>query len=400
MAAPFASEDLEKLKKFIDFVSQNPLILNMPQLEFVKIFIEKFGGKVPEGTFEMPAGGKCPFGGNIKTEAKTSSVPHEEENNAEAEMDVESDESEIELDMEGVIPPDRVPEQSTIDFSKNSTEEEIDKASELRSEAAAAYSEQRYGEAIDFYTQAIELNPGNALFHAKRGQAFLKLQKPNACIRDCNRALAINCDSAAAYKFRGRAHRLLGNWEEAAKDLRQACKLDFDEEADEWLREVTPNAKKIEQHRLKQQRKKDERDRKAREVRREKARTEASQQQQQQEKHDNTSMPGGLSAGANLIDLLSSISDPEIMAALQDILKNPVNIEKYKSNPKLANIIDVFKSSFPGGVGGFPGGFPGSFPSTAGANDADDGNTATAPPNSEDNKPQSKKPDFVDDGLD
>lgn len=44
---------------------------------------------------------KCPFGGNIKTEAKTSSVPHEEENNAEAEMDVESDESEIELDMEG-----------------------------------------------------------------------------------------------------------------------------------------------------------------------------------------------------------------------------------------------------------------------------------------------------------
>uniref|UniRef100_A0A1B0A3C6 STI1 domain-containing protein n=1 Tax=Glossina pallidipes TaxID=7398 RepID=A0A1B0A3C6_GLOPL len=302
----------------------------------------------------------------------------------------------------GVIPPDRVPEQSTIDFSKNSTEEEIDKASELRSEAAAAYSEQRYGEAIDFYTQAIELNPGNALFHAKRGQAFLKLQKPNACIRDCNRALAINCDSAAAYKFRGRAHRLLGNWEEAAKDLRQACKLDFDEEADEWLREVTPNAKKIEQHRLKQQRKKDERDRKAREVRREKARTEASQQQQQQqqEKNDNTSMPGGFSAGANLIDLLSSINDPEVMAALQDILKNPANIEKYKSNPKLAKIIDVFKSSFPCGVGGFPGGFPGSFPSTAGANDTDDGNTATAPPNSEDNKPQSKKPDFVDDGLD
>ncbi|KAI9590101.1 hypothetical protein GQX74_008269 [Glossina fuscipes] len=855
MAAPFASEDLEKLKKFIDFVSQNPLILNMPQLEFVKIFIEKFGGKVPEGTFEMPAGGKCPFGGNIKTEAKTSSVPHEEENSAEAEMDVESDESEIELDMEvasarptenntttdttetanvvyleekpykrcnrkrksmksekskrktktkiakkkvrcfnnvnmdplytseilikteqtddeeligqssrynnpthiddllddkdadfvlesdrddeplimlrkkrgrpakypprddlfddrrrkeprpiicgslckqkcaekftekqrilmcdhywnlsrekridyirshtkakrsirlrrrgeckrnnvcvyyledvalqnaalirvcrsyfeatlrlshydikkaldgfelqpelevkpviietkesrnyrnqytkrkeieqtldpvtgnlvplytctsenitnlsstdgsklkkkrirrdptqpvarsprpincaerciykchtkfteeqrqqicsnfwtmdykrrkdfilsrvetreilyettpefrksnrpprtyhtrfylraglhgenqrvcksfmmatlrighhfisnalqfadqttgyytggdrrGVIPPDRVPEQSTIDFSKNPTEEEIDKAGELRSQAAAAYSDQMYAEAIDFYTQAIELNPGNALFHAKRGQAFLKLQKPNACIRDCNRALAINCDSAAAYKFRGRAHRLLGNWEEAAKDLRQACKLDFDEEADEWLREVTPNAKKIEQHRLKQQRKKDEHDRKAREVRREKARTEASQQQQQHEKHDNTSMPGGFSAGANLIDLLSSINDPEVMAALQDIMKNPTNIEKYKSNPKLAKIIDVFKSSFPCGVGGFPGGFPGSFPSTAGANEPDDDNTATAPPNPEDNKPQSKKPDFVDDGLD
>jgi hypothetical protein len=35
--------------------------------------------------------------------------------------------------------------------------------------------------------------------------------------------------------------RLLGHWAEAAQDLRNACKIDFDEQADEWLREVTPN---------------------------------------------------------------------------------------------------------------------------------------------------------------
>ena len=35
--------------------------------------------------------------------------------------------------------------------------------------------------------------------------------------------------------------RLLGNFEEAAQDLRLACKIDFDETADEWLKEVTPN---------------------------------------------------------------------------------------------------------------------------------------------------------------
>ena len=79
------------------------------------------------------------------------------------------------------------------------------------------------------------------MLYAKRGQCFLKLNKPNACIRDCSRALQINPDNAAAYKFRGRAHRLLGRWEEAAQDLRNACKIDFDEQADEWLREVTPN---------------------------------------------------------------------------------------------------------------------------------------------------------------
>ena len=28
---------------------------------------------------------------------------------------------------------------------------------------------------------------------------------------------------------------------EAAKDLRLACKIDFDDQADEWLKDVTPN---------------------------------------------------------------------------------------------------------------------------------------------------------------
>lgn len=33
------------------------------------------------------------------------------------------------------------------------------------------------------------------------------MNKPNACIKDCTQALELNCDSAAAYKFRGRAYR-------------------------------------------------------------------------------------------------------------------------------------------------------------------------------------------------
>ena len=35
--------------------------------------------------------------------------------------------------------------------------------------------------------------------------------------------------------------RLLGNFLEAAKDLRLACKIDYDDQAKEWLDEVTPN---------------------------------------------------------------------------------------------------------------------------------------------------------------
>ncbi|XP_073833526.1 uncharacterized protein isoform X5 [Musca autumnalis] len=93
-------EDLEKLKKFIDFVSANPLILNVPQLGFLKRFIEKFGGKVPEGEYQMPAGGKCPFGGDAKTETKTQPPPTQDDDAAEPVVEEESEESEVELDME------------------------------------------------------------------------------------------------------------------------------------------------------------------------------------------------------------------------------------------------------------------------------------------------------------
>lgn len=37
-----------------------------------------------------------------------------------------------------------------------------------------------------------------------------------------------------------RSHRLLGHWEEAARDLAMACKLDYDDEASAMLKEVQP----------------------------------------------------------------------------------------------------------------------------------------------------------------
>ena len=35
--------------------------------------------------------------------------------------------------------------------------------------------------------------------------------------------------------------RLLGEWEKAKKDLATACKIDWDDQADEWLKAATPN---------------------------------------------------------------------------------------------------------------------------------------------------------------
>lgn len=139
------------------------------------------------------------------------------------------------------LEPDEDTPQKMGNSTLQPTEEEIAESQSKRSEAVSAFVEKDYEKAIQLYTEAIVLNPQAALLYAKRSQVFLILNKPNACIRDCNRAIELNPDSAAAHKFRGRAYHLLGKFEEAANDLRLACKLDFDEQADEWLRETTPN---------------------------------------------------------------------------------------------------------------------------------------------------------------
>lgn len=255
--------------------------------------------------------------------------------------------------LDTVVSPDNDEAQEMGDDTKEATEEEMDQASELRGKAAKAYSEGDFEgkdriwgksffinsfslpDAVNFYTEAILLNP-NALFFAKRGQAFLKLHKPNAAIRDCNRALELNPDSASAYKFRGRANRLLGNWEAAAMDLRQACKLDYDEETDEWLKEVTPNAKKIEQHLIKQERKKAEKelnDRKERVRRAQEANKRAAEENKKNAADDDGGDfgMGGMGGMGLPPDFLEAMSDPEISAALQDVMSNPANIMKWVS---------------------------------------------------------------------
>ena len=67
---------------------------------------------------------------------------------------------------------------------------------------------------------------------------YVRLEKPNAAIRDCDEATRINPDSAQGYKWRGKAHCLLGNWEAASKDLQMACRLDYDDDANAALKDI------------------------------------------------------------------------------------------------------------------------------------------------------------------
>ncbi|QQP38696.1 Hsc70-interacting protein [Caligus rogercresseyi] len=87
------------------------------------------------------------------------------------------------------------------------SESDMESFDTKRSEAMSALGSGDWDKAISLFTEAIQLNPQSAAMFAKRGTCYLKMKRPKACIRDCNRAIELNPDNASAYKFRGRSHR-------------------------------------------------------------------------------------------------------------------------------------------------------------------------------------------------
>ncbi|XP_053612668.1 hsc70-interacting protein-like [Plodia interpunctella] len=354
MSCPISDEHISQLKSFIEMCRNTPQVIHHPKLSFFKDYLASFGVSIPTAGFSTknsaPSGDS---GANNKPEAAQSS---------DDEPEVESD---VELDMDGVVEPDVLSDSQVMgDLSKEEvSDEERDQSDEKRSEAMRAFSEQKFDEALKLYNEAILLNPLSALLFAKRGQIYLKLNKPNACIKDCTRALELNCDSAAAYKFRGRAYRLLGKFEEASHDLCESLKIDYDDQANEWLNEVKPNAEKLRQHKLTVQRKKEEK-----EHREKLRRLHAAREARSRARGADAGGFPGAGAGFNpqdfssLLmdpDIMAAFQDPEVTAAFQDVSANPANFVKYQNNPKIAAVIEKLQGKLGKGGGLFSGGFPG-----------------------------------------
>jgi len=211
-----SKEQLALLQHFVKLCKEKPDILHLPEMSFYRDYLESLGAKIPpQATTPKTEEPQHP-----QEHKSTPPPPPPQEHKSPSPMEAESDsgeetaESELELDETGVIEPDGGEALPMGDFSVEATEEQIEKADEKRTEALSAFSEGNFEESLKLFTEAIELNPGSALLHAKRANVLLKLNKPVAAVRDCDKAIALNPDSAQPYKFRGRAHRLLGHWEE------------------------------------------------------------------------------------------------------------------------------------------------------------------------------------------
>uniref|UniRef100_A0A2K5IGU3 STI1 domain-containing protein n=1 Tax=Colobus angolensis palliatus TaxID=336983 RepID=A0A2K5IGU3_COLAP len=324
---------VKKLWTFVKMCKQDPSVLHTKEMCFLREWVESMGVKVTPAT----------------QKAKS------EENTKEEKPD--------EIDNEGVIETGTDAPQEMGDENAEIREDMMDQANDKKVAAIEALNDGELQKAIDLFADAIKLNPPLAILYAKRASVFVKLQKPNAAIRDCDRAVEINPDSAQPCKWRGKAHSLLGHWE-AAHDLALVCKLDYDEDASATLKEVQPTAEKIAEHRKKYKQKCEEQESKERIEGVKKAREE---HERAQRKEEYGSFPGGFLGGImpgmgggmagtaglpGLNEILSdpevmaAVQDPEVMVAFQDVAQNAANTSEYQSNPTVMNLISKSSAKF------------------------------------------------------
>ncbi|CAF0746222.1 unnamed protein product [Adineta steineri] len=375
MPQKIPSEHVTPLKQFISLCDAQPELLQAPELEFFRQWLTKLGAKISSTKTHASSSSESTKMDVDDEEYTKSSSHHAEPPKVESEP-----ESDLDLDKTGVIKGDNDAPQSMGDPNVEVTDAMSEQADTKRSEAQAKLSEGAIEEAITLFTQAIENNPQSAILYAKRAQCYIKLQKPNAAIRDCNRALEINENSQQALKWRGKAHRMLGNWEAAYKDFCKAQLSDFDEDVQTWCKEVEANAKKVTEHKRKYERRRETKDADAKRERIRKAQEACAKAQQEENErrareqqsrsaggHQFSDFPGmggeadlgGLGAMMNDPEIMEALQDPDVQKAFSEVSSDPSKLAAHQSNPKVRKVMEKLAGKF-GGAGGPMGG--GGFP--------------------------------------
>lgn len=82
-------------------------------------------------------------------------------------------------------------------------------AEELKSKGNAALQAEKYDEAIDFYTQAINIDPSNHILYSNRSAAFAKVGKYSESLNDAEKTVTLKPDWPKGYSRKGAALELL-----------------------------------------------------------------------------------------------------------------------------------------------------------------------------------------------
>jgi len=120
------------------------------------------------------------------------------------------------------IPPDGPP--SEINCTEI-TEDQEKQAEALKTEANEYFKQEKFQQAVDLYTKAIEINPKKAVYHANRSIANLRLENFGYALSDASKSIECDKNYLKAYYRRAAAHMALGKYKIALKDYERVYKV-------------------------------------------------------------------------------------------------------------------------------------------------------------------------------
>ena len=101
----------------------------------------------------------------------------------------------------------------------------LKRAEELKTQANDYFKAKDYENAIKFYSQAIELNPGNAIYYGNRSLAYLRTECYGYALGDATRAIELDKKYIKGYYRRAASNMALGKFRAALRDYETVVKV-------------------------------------------------------------------------------------------------------------------------------------------------------------------------------
>ena len=111
----------------------------------------------------------------------------------------------------------------------NAQPKELETTAEYLDRGISLSEQDEFGAAIEAYTQAIKVDPANALAYYNRGLAFYHLRNQDAALADFSKTIEIRPDVAIPYRKRGLVYLYLKDYQAALVDFERAAQLTPDD---------------------------------------------------------------------------------------------------------------------------------------------------------------------------
>ncbi|KAF7283191.1 hypothetical protein GWI33_001192 [Rhynchophorus ferrugineus] len=102
----------------------------------------------------------------------------------------------------------------------------MDQVASLKDKGNAALAQNRLDEAVQYYSEAIKLDPTNAVLFSNRSAAYAKAQQYELSLNDAEKAIQLKPDWGKAFSRKGTALAYLGRIDEAIETYEKGIQLD------------------------------------------------------------------------------------------------------------------------------------------------------------------------------